>query len=86
MKIKNKRYLKAKVISSKMQNSVVVLIERFIKHNLYKKFLKRTTKIHVHDERNECVKGDIIEICETRPISKTKSWKMVRIIEKSNVL
>ncbi|WP_367675089.1 30S ribosomal protein S17 [Buchnera aphidicola] len=84
--MKNKRYLKAKVISSKMQNSVVVLIERFIKHNLYKKFLKRTTKIHVHDERNECVKGDIIEICETRPISKTKSWKMVRIIEKSNVL
>ncbi|XRX43036.1 MAG: 30S ribosomal protein S17 [Buchnera aphidicola (Tetraneura sorini)] len=83
---KNKRYLKAKVISSKMQKSVVVLIERFVKHDLYKKFMRKTTKIHVHDEKNECVKGDIIEICETRPISKTKSWKMVRVIEKSNVL
>ncbi|CAL4325257.1 30S ribosomal protein S17 [Buchnera aphidicola (Eriosoma lanigerum)] len=83
MKVKNSRLLNGCVISDKMQKSIVVAIERLVKHNLYGKFIKRTTKLHVHDEKNECKEGDIVEICECRPISKTKSWKLVRIVEKS---
>ncbi|CAL4043919.1 30S ribosomal protein S17 [Buchnera aphidicola] len=70
------------VISDKMQKSAVVSIERFVKHPMYGKFIKRTTKLHFHDEKNECVVGDIIEVRECRPISKTKSWILVRILEK----
>lgn len=73
------------VISNKMQKSSVVSIERVIKHPLYKKFIKRTTKLHIHDEKNECSLGDVVEICECRPISKTKSWTLVRIVKKSMV-
>ncbi|XBC41715.1 MAG: 30S ribosomal protein S17 [Buchnera aphidicola (Kaburagia rhusicola rhusicola)] len=73
------------VISNKMQKSSVVSIERIIKHPLYKKFIKRTTKLHIHDEKNECSLGDVVEVCECRPISKTKSWTLVRIVKKSIV-
>ncbi|CAL4325343.1 30S ribosomal protein S17 [Buchnera aphidicola (Neophyllaphis podocarpi)] len=81
--IVNKRTLNGIVISNKMHKSAVVSILRFIKHPIYKKFVKRTTKIHIHDKNNECSIGDKIEICECRPISKTKSWTLVRILEKS---
>nr|WP_276578757.1 30S ribosomal protein S17 [Buchnera aphidicola] len=77
------RTLQGRVISNKMQKSAVVAIERFVKHVLYGKFIKRTTKLHIHDEKNECTIGDLIEIRESRPISKTKSWVLVRIIEKT---
>lgn len=77
------RTLQGRVISDKMQKSAVVTIERFVKHAIYGKFIKRTTKIHIHDEKNECSVGDLIEIRESRPISKTKSWVLVRIIEKT---
>lgn len=77
------RTLQGRVISNKMQKSAVVAIERFVKHILYGKFIKRTTKLHIHDEKNECTVGDLIEIRESRPISKTKSWVLVRIIEKT---
>lgn len=77
------RTLKGRVISNKMQKSAVVGIERFIKHAIYGKFIKRTTKFHIHDEKNECTIGDLVEIRESRPISKTKSWILVRIIEKT---
>ncbi|ANZ22699.1 30S ribosomal protein S17 [Buchnera aphidicola (Diuraphis noxia)] len=77
------RTLQGRVLSNKMQKSAVVTIERFIKHAIYKKFIKRTTKLHVHDEKNECSIGDLIEIKESRPISKTKSWILIRIVEKS---
>ncbi|XBC42746.1 MAG: 30S ribosomal protein S17 [Buchnera aphidicola (Kaburagia rhusicola ensigallis)] len=73
------------VISNKMQKSSVVSIERIIKHPLYKKFIKRTTKLHIHDEKNECSLGDVVEVRECRPISKTKSWTLVRIVKKSIV-
>lgn len=79
------RTLQGRVISNKMQKSAVVAIERFVKHTIYKKFLKKTTKLHIHDEKNECSIGDLIEIRESRPISKTKSWVLVRIIEKTIV-
>ncbi|WMY95859.1 MAG: 30S ribosomal protein S17 [Arsenophonus sp.] len=79
------RILQGIVISNKMQKSIVVAIKRMVKHPLYGKFIRRTTKLHVHDEDNECKIGDLIEIRESRPISKTKSWKLIRIVEK-NVL
>ncbi|WP_295164115.1 30S ribosomal protein S17 [uncultured Buchnera sp.] len=77
------RTLQGRVTSNKMNKSAVVAIERFVKHPIYGKFVKRTTKLHIHDEKNECSLGDLIEIRESRPISKTKSWILVRIIEKN---
>ncbi|UJF19472.1 30S ribosomal protein S17 [Vibrio sp. SS-MA-C1-2] len=79
------RTLQGRVISSKMDKSIVVAIERKVKHPLYGKFIKRTTKIHAHDENNECGQGDKVEVIECRPMSKTKSFKLVRIIEKARV-
>lgn len=79
------RTLQGRVISNKMEKSIVVAIERFVKHPIYGKFIKRTTKLHVHDEHNDSNIGDIADISECRPISKTKSWTLVRVVEK-NVL
>ncbi|XBC38117.1 MAG: 30S ribosomal protein S17 [Buchnera aphidicola (Floraphis choui)] len=79
----NIRTLLGCVVSSKMQKSSVISIERVVKHPLYKKFIKRTTKLHIHDENNECSLGDVVEIRECRPISKTKSWTLVRIVKKA---
>ncbi|ANF17216.1 30S ribosomal protein S17 [Buchnera aphidicola (Schlechtendalia chinensis)] len=79
------RTLSGYVISNKMEKSLVISIERIIKHPLYKKFIRRTTKFHVHDEKNECSLGDVVEIRECRPISKTKSWTLVRIVKKAVV-
>lgn len=72
-----------RVVSDKMDKSIVVVIERFVRHSIYGKFVRRTTKLHVHDENNDSNIGDMVEIRECRPISKTKSWKLVRIIEKA---
>ncbi|WMY94984.1 MAG: 30S ribosomal protein S17 [Arsenophonus sp.] len=79
------RILQGIVISNKMQKSIVVAIKRIVKHPLYGKFIRRTTKLHVHDEDNECKIGDLVEIRESRPISKTKSWKLIRVIEKNTL-
>ncbi|URJ24116.1 30S ribosomal protein S17 [Blochmannia endosymbiont of Camponotus sp.] len=70
--------------NKKMNKSVVVAIERLIKHSTYEKFIKRTTKLHAHDPNNETNIGDLVEIQECRPISKTKSWILTSIIKKSN--
>lgn len=78
------RTLQGKVISDKMDKSITVLIERQVKHPLYGKFIKRSTKIHAHDESNECKAGDVVRIVECRPISKTKSFKLVEIVERAN--
>ena len=72
------------VVSDKMDKSAVVLIERRVKHPVYGKFMKKSTKLHIHDENNECGIGDTVQITECRPISKTKSWKLVKIVEKAN--
>ena len=77
------RTLQGRVVSDKMEKSVVVAIDRMVKHPLYGKFIRRTTKLHVHDENNECGMGDVVEIHQTRPISKTKSWALVRVVEKA---
>ncbi len=72
------------VVSDKMDKSAVVLIERRVKHPIYGKFVKKSTKLHVHDENNECSVGDTVQISECRPISKTKSWKLVKVVEKAS--
>ena len=72
-----------KVTSNKMDKSISVLIERRVKHPLYKKFIRRSTKLLAHDESNECAMGDIVQIEECRPMSRSKSWRLVKIIEKS---
>lgn len=72
------------VISNKMDKSATVLIERKVKHPLYGKFVKKSTKLHIHDENNECSMGDTVQITECRPISKTKSWTLVKIVEKAS--
>ena len=71
------------VVSDKMDKTIVVAIIDNVVHPLYKKVVKRTTKIHAHDENNECGIGDRVEIMETRPLSRTKRWRLVRIIEKA---
>lgn len=72
------------VISDKMDKTITVLIERKVKHPLYGKFVKKSTKLHVHDENNECSIGDVVRITECRPLSKSKSWKLVEIVEKAS--
>ena len=76
------RTLQGKVISDKMDKTVTVLLERQVKHPLYKKYIKRSTKLHVHDENNDCAIGDVVAIRECRPISKSKSWTLVEITER----
>jgi len=70
------------VVSNKMDKTVVVLVERLVKEPLYKKYIKRSKKFHAHDEENQCQVGDRVKIMETRPLSKTKRWRVVEIIEK----
>ena len=72
-----------RVVSDKMNKTVVVAIEDNVKHAVYGKIIKHTLKVHAHDEKNECGIGDKVEIMETRPLSKTKRWRIVEIIEKA---
>ena len=71
------------VSSNKMDKTVVVAVERKVQHPIYGKFLKKTTKFHAHDEKNECSIGDTLRIMESRPLSKTKRWRLVEIVEKA---
>ena len=75
-----------KVVSNKAEKTIVVSIERQVAHPLYKKYFKLTTKVMAHDENNECKLGDVVEISECRPISKTKAWVVTRLIEKARVV
>ncbi len=71
------------VSSDKMNKTITVAVERKVKHPIYGKFVKKTTKFHAHDEKNEAKPGDVVKIVETRPLSKTKRWRLVEIIEKA---
>tara|TARA_B100001769_G_scaffold239321_1_gene205716 strand:- start:310 stop:564 length:255 start_codon:yes stop_codon:yes gene_type:complete len=71
------------VTSNKMEKSIVVSIERRVKHPLYGKFVKKTSKFVAHDQENKCNEGDIVKIMETRPLSKNKNWRLVEIIERA---
>ncbi|MFT6732650.1 MAG: small subunit ribosomal protein S17 [Polaribacter sp.] len=79
---KVQRTLTGKVTSDKMDKTITVKIERQVKHPLYGKFIKRSTKVHAHDESNTCNMGDIVKIAECRPLSKSKSWQLVEVVEK----
>ena len=80
---RNLRKTRVGVVSSnKMDKTITVKVERKIKHPIYGKFVKKTTKFHAHDEKNECSIGDLVKIMETRHLSKTKRWRLVEIVEK----
>tara|TARA_Y100001960_G_scaffold167059_1_gene175510 strand:+ start:1740 stop:2003 length:264 start_codon:yes stop_codon:yes gene_type:complete len=79
---RNTRQITGKVISSKRDKSITVLVERKVKHPIYKKIIRRSSKIQAHDEMNQCSEGDVVVIQESKPISKTKSWNLVNIEKK----
>ena len=83
MERNNRKVLVGRVVSDKMDKTIVVAIEDSVKHPLYKKIIKRTVKFKAHDEKNECKAGDRVRIMETRPLSKDKRWRLVEIIEKA---
>ncbi|KAA3621444.1 MAG: 30S ribosomal protein S17 [Proteobacteria bacterium] len=78
------RQVSGAVISAKMDKTITVLVERQLKHPLYKKYIRRSTKMHAHDESNSCKEGDYVVIEECRPVSKTKSWRLVEVLTRSD--
>ncbi|MCL6417172.1 30S ribosomal protein S17 [Aestuariirhabdus sp. Z084] len=80
---KKVRTLSGRVVSNKMEKSITVLVERQVKHDIYGKYMKRSTKLHAHDANNECNIGDVVTIRETKPFSKTKSFELVSVDEKA---
>jgi small subunit ribosomal protein S17 len=79
----NRKTRIGEVISTKMDKSIVVAIERQVSHPIYRKYFKKTTKLMAHDEKNDCHVGDIVKIEETRPLSKRKKWRLVEIVERA---
>ena len=82
-KTKQLRTVEGRVVSNKMNKTVTVLVERQVKHALYGKYLRRSTKLHAHDEENTCNEGDLVRVSECRPLSKTKNWQVVEIITRA---
>jgi len=78
------RTLSGRVISNKMDKSITVLVERFVKHPVYGKYIKRSTKLMAHDEQNQCNEGDIVSITSCRPMSKNKAFRLVEVVESNN--
>ena len=77
------RTLSGRVISNKMDKTITVAIERLVKHPVYGKYIRRTTKLHAHDENNECRAGDLVTIKPSRPLSKTKAWMLVSVVDRA---
>jgi len=77
------RTVEGRVVSNKMNKTVTVLVERQVKHALYGKYLRRSTKLHAHDEDNACNEGDVVLVTECRPFSKTKNWRVVEVIARA---
>lgn len=80
---KVQRTLTGKVVSGAMDKSITVSVERLIKHPMYGKYIRRTSKLMAHDENNECKTGDVVTICQCRPLSKNKSWRLESIVERA---
>jgi small subunit ribosomal protein S17 len=78
------RVLQGRVISDKMDKTITVKVERQVKHPIYGKYIRLSTKMHVHDEANECAVGDDVEIEQCRPMSKNKSWRLVKVVAKAS--
>ena len=74
-----------RVISNKMDKTITVMVERRVKHPLYGKYIRRSSKFHAHDENNQCQEGDVVTIAECRPISKSKTWRLVEVVERAVV-
>ena len=83
---KRVRTLQGKVVSDKMDKTITVAVERRVKHPIYGKYISRTTKVHAHDEDNQCKMGDIVIVRESRPLSKNKSWTLVEVVEQATVV
>ncbi len=81
--VTRKRTVNGRVVSTRMDKTVTVAVERMEKHPLYGKFVRRTTKLHAHDEHNECREGDWVAVEECRPMSKSKSWRLVKVLDKA---
>ena len=79
------RTVTGRVVSDKMEKSAVVMVERKVRHELYGKYMRRSTKLSIHDENNECKTGDTVSIEECRPISKSKSWRLVKVLEQAEI-
>ncbi|MFB0912977.1 MAG: 30S ribosomal protein S17 [Glaciecola sp.] len=77
------RTVQGRVTSNKMDKTITVIVERTVKHPIYGKFIKRSTKLHAHDEANVCNEGDIVNITECRPLSKSKTWMLVEVVTKA---
>ncbi|MGE4570137.1 MAG: 30S ribosomal protein S17 [Gammaproteobacteria bacterium] len=77
------RVLTGTVVSASRDKTIAVLVERKVRHPIYKKYIKRSTKVHAHDENNECGLGDVVRVSESKPFSKTKNWALLEIVEKS---
>lgn len=77
------RTVTGRVTSSRMDKTITVVIERLVKHPVYGKYIRRSTKLHAHDERNECHEGDLVTIKQCRPLSKTKSWMLVSVVNRA---
>jgi small subunit ribosomal protein S17 len=78
------RTLTGSVVSDKMDKTITVQVERRVKHPIYGKFIRRSTKVHAHDEANECKQGDTVTVEQCRPLSKSKTWRLVKIVEKAS--
>jgi small subunit ribosomal protein S17 len=76
------RTLQGRVLSDKMDKTITVVVERKVKHPIYGKFVRRSTKVHAHDENNECMAGDVVVVEQCRPLSKSKTWRFVKLIER----
>jgi small subunit ribosomal protein S17 len=72
-----------KVVSNRMQKTIVVAVKRSLKHPVYQKTIKRTSKLYAHDEKNECQIGDLVKVMETRPLSRLKRWRLLKVVEKA---
>ena len=77
------RTVEGRVVSNKMDKTVTVLVERQVKHALYGKYIRRSTKLHAHDAENSCNEGDVVRVAECAPMSKTKNWRLMRIVTKA---
>ena len=78
------RTLQGRVVSDKMDKTITVLVERRVKHPIYGKFVRRSTKVHAHDDANECGIGDVVVVEQCRPLSKSKTWRLVKVVEKAS--
>ncbi len=81
---KSQRTVTGRVVSDKMDKTITVLVERRVPHPLYKKYIRRSSKLHAHDEKNECHEGDTVTIAQCRPLSKSKTWTLVEVVTQAN--